>query len=206
MSGTDIVDALGAARVVPVVAVDDGGQAERVTRALLAGGLRCIEITFRTPAAVEAICCARAVDGMIVGAGTVLSCDQAWAAAGAGAAFAVAPGTNEEVVRECESLGLPFFPGVATPSEIERARVLGLRVVKVFPAATVGGVDFLKAVSATYPDMRFMPTGGVNGATLGDYLALPSVLAVGGSWVAPPELLRAGRYDEIERRARETVS
>jgi 2-dehydro-3-deoxyphosphogluconate aldolase/(4S)-4-hydroxy-2-oxoglutarate aldolase len=200
---TDLVAAIGDARVVPVTALDDGDQAEALARALLAGGLSCIEITFRTSAAAEAIGRARAVDGMIVGAGTVLSPEQARQAAEAGAQFAVAPGTNDDVVAACRELGLPFFPGVATPSEIEHARALGLRVVKVFPAATVGGVDFLKAVSATYPEMRYVPTGGVTSASLADYLAVPSVLAVGGSWLARPELLRAGRYDEIERLARE---
>jgi 2-dehydro-3-deoxyphosphogluconate aldolase/(4S)-4-hydroxy-2-oxoglutarate aldolase len=199
----DVVSALGAARVVPVAAVDDGDQAEGLARALVAGGLSCLEITFRTDAAAEAIRRARAVEGLIVGAGTVLSPEQARQAVAAGAQFAVAPGTNDAVVEACREHGLPFFPGVATASEIEHARALGLRVVKVFPASTVGGVAFLEAVSATYPEMRYVPTGGVTSASLADYLAVPSVLAVGGSWLARPELLRAGRYDEIERLARE---
>lgn len=197
----DVIRRLGAARVVPVAALDDGDQAEATARALVAGGLRCIEVTFRTDAAAEAIRRAREVDGMLVGAGTVLTPEQAGAAAMAGAHFAVAPGTNQEVLEACGDLGLPFFPGVATPSEIERARVLGCRVVKVFPAAQVGGLGFLRAVSAVYPDVRFMPTGGIDAASAPDFLAVPSVLAVGGSWLVKPDLLRAGRFDEVARLA-----
>jgi 2-dehydro-3-deoxyphosphogluconate aldolase/(4S)-4-hydroxy-2-oxoglutarate aldolase len=200
-----LLDRLARTRVVPVVAVDDGDQAEALARALLAGGIACIEVTFRTPAAAEAIRRAAAVEGMLVGAGTVLSVQQVAEAADAGAHFAVAPGTDEEVVAAAHERGLPFLPGVATATEIGRARRLGLRALKVFPASAAGGPEFLKAVTAVFPDVRFMPTGGVSPATLGDYLAVPSVLAVGGSWLAKPELLRAGRYDEIERLAREAL-
>ena len=147
----------------------------------------------------------REIDGLLVGAGTVLSPAQAALAAEAGAAFAVAPGTNDAVVAACGELELPFFPGVATPSEIEHARSLGCRTLKVFPAATVGGIAFLKAVSATYRDVRFMPTGGIGPANLADYLAVPSVLVCGGSWLCEAGLLGAGRFDEVERLAREAV-
>jgi 2-dehydro-3-deoxyphosphogluconate aldolase / (4S)-4-hydroxy-2-oxoglutarate aldolase len=205
MSEDDVVTRLGRARVVPVASLDDGDQAEATARALQRGGLDCIEITFRTAAAVEALRRARAVDGMLVGAGTVLSPEQAAVAADAGADFAVAPGTNPAVVEACRALGLPFFPGVATPSEIETARALGRTTLKLFPAAQVGGVGFLRAVSATYPDVRFLPTGGIGADTAADYLAVPSVLAVGGSWLVRPELLRAGRFDEVERLAREAT-
>jgi 2-dehydro-3-deoxyphosphogluconate aldolase/(4S)-4-hydroxy-2-oxoglutarate aldolase len=205
MSEEDIITRLGRARVVPVASLDDGDQAEATARALQRGGLDCIEITFRTAAAAEALRRARAVDGMLVGAGTVLSPEQAAVAAAAGADFAVAPGTNPAVVEACGSLGLPFFPGVATPSEIETARTLGRTTLKLFPAAQVGGVGFLRAVSATYPDVRFLPTGGIDADTAADYLAVPSVLAVGGSWLVRPELLRAGRFDEVERLAREAT-
>lgn len=201
----EVVRQLGEARVLPVTSVDDVDQAEAVGRALVRGGLRCIEITFRTEAAVDAVRRASQVEGLLVGAGTVLSSEQASAALEAGARFAVAPGLNEEVVRACGELGLPFFPGVATPSEIERARALGLRTLKLFPAAQVGGPGFLRAVSATYPDVRFLPTGGIGPETLRDYLAVPSVLAVGGSWLVKPELLREGRFDEVERLAREAT-
>jgi 2-dehydro-3-deoxyphosphogluconate aldolase / (4S)-4-hydroxy-2-oxoglutarate aldolase len=191
--------------LVPVASLEEGDRAGATARALQRGGLDCIEITFRTAAAVEALRRARAVDGMLVGAGTVLSPEQAAVAADAGADFAVAPGTNPAVVEACRALGLPFFPGVATPSEIETARALGRTTLKLFPAAQVGGAGFLRAVSATYPDVRFLPTGGIGADTAADYLAVPSVLAVGGSWLVRPELLRAGRFDEVERLAREAT-
>jgi 2-dehydro-3-deoxyphosphogluconate aldolase / (4S)-4-hydroxy-2-oxoglutarate aldolase len=197
-----IVERLRACRVVPVATIEDSGHAQAVGEALLAGGVGCIEITFRHPAAAEAIRKAREVGGLLVGAGTVLSGEQARAAADAGALFAVAPGTSDEVVRACDELGLPFFPGVATASEIERAHRLGPTVVKVFPAAQVGGPAFLRAVSATYPDVGFLPTGGIDAANLGEYLAVPAVVACGGSWLVRAELVREGRFDEIERLAR----
>ncbi len=205
LTESEVADRLASARVVPVTTVDDPDQAESVARALVAGGLPCVEIAFRTPAAAEAIRRARSVDGMLVGAGTVLSPEQGEAAAEAGAQFAVAPGTNDEVVSRCRELGLPFFPGVATPTEIEHARELGLSTLKVFPVSTLGGVAFLRAVSATYPDVRFLPTGGIGPDSLADYLAVPSVLACGGSWLVKEELLRGGRFDEVERLAREAV-
>ena len=198
-----VVDRLRACRVVPVTTIEEPGLAPSVGAALLAGGIGCIEITFRHPAAADAIRRAREVDGLLVGAGTVLSPEQARAAHDAGASFAVAPGTNDEVVQVCAELGLPFFPGVATASEIEHARALGRHVVKVFPAAQVGGPAFLRAVSATYPEIRFIPTGGVDASNVADYLAVPSVVACGGSWLVRPELVREGRFDEIERLALE---
>ena len=201
----EVVARLGAARVLPVATLEDPGQTDALCQALGAGGIECIEIAFRTEAAVEAIGRASRLGGMLVGAGTVLSTEQAEAAAAAGAGFAVAPGTNEEVVLACRDLGLPFFPGVATPSEIERARQLGLRTLKVFPAAQVGGPSFLRAVSATYPDVGFIPTGGIDAGNLVEYLAVPSVVAVGGTWLVNHELVRDGRFDEIERRVREAV-
>lgn len=202
---SQIVERLAAARVIPVASLDDGDQAEATARALVRGGIGCIEVTFRTAAAAEAIRRACQVEGVLVGAGTVLSAEQAHEAAGTGARFAVAPGLNEDVALACCESGLPFFPGVATAGEIERARALGLRTLKVFPAATVGGPAFLRAVSATYPDVRFIPTGGIGADSMQDYLAVPSVLAVGGSWLVKEGLLRDGRFDEVERLAREAV-
>ena len=201
----EIAAQLADARVVPVATVDDAEQVEHLCRALVTGGLQCIEIALRSDAAVEAVRRASRVEGCLVGAGTVLSPAQAEAALAAGASFAVAPGTNEDVVAACRELGLPFFPGVATPSEIERARQLGLRTLKIFPAEQVGGPAFLRAVTATYPDVRFLPTGGIGPDNLRDYLAVPSVLAVGGSWLVKQELLRDGRFDEVERLAREAA-
>jgi len=192
-----VVDRLRECRIVPVATLDEATAAADVAAALLAGGISCIEITFRRAGAAEAVRAARAAGDILVGAGTVLSPEQADSAAQAGADFAVAPGTNESVVQRCFELGLPFFPGVATPSEIERARGLGLRVLKVFPAAQIGGPSFLRAVSATYPDVGFLPTGGVTSENVGDYLAVPSVIACGGSWLVAPELVREGRFGEI---------
>jgi 2-dehydro-3-deoxyphosphogluconate aldolase / (4S)-4-hydroxy-2-oxoglutarate aldolase len=194
---------LAASRVVPVATIPDSRHAAGVCEALARGGVGCIEITFRVAGAAEAIRAARTVDGMLVGAGTVLSCEQLEAAADAGAHFAVAPCLDPEVVLAARERGLPFFPGVATATEIDHARRLGVLVVKVFPASSAGGPAFLRAVSATYPSMRFMPTGGINPENLDAYLAVPSVLAAGGSWLVNDELVADGRYDEITRLARE---
>jgi len=193
-------------RVVPVLTADNADDAVRACEAILAGGLSSVEITFRTDAAVEAIRRASQLDGLIVGAGTVLSESQLAAAVDAGAQFAVAPSTNEAVVRAAHQSGIEVVPGAATPTEIDRARALGCHVVKIFPASTLGGPAFIKAVAAVFPDVEFVPTGGVNPENLGDYLALPSVLACGGTWICEPALLRDGRFDEVERRARETAS
>ncbi|HEY5100100.1 MAG TPA: bifunctional 4-hydroxy-2-oxoglutarate aldolase/2-dehydro-3-deoxy-phosphogluconate aldolase [Gaiellaceae bacterium] len=193
-------------RVVPVLTADNADDAVRACEAILAGGLSSVEITFRTDAAVEAIRRASQLDGLIVGAGTVLSESQLAAAVDAGAQFAVAPSTNEAVVRAAHQFGIEVVPGAATPTEIDRARALGCHVVKIFPASTLGGPAFIKAVAAVFPDVEFVPTGGVNPENLGDYLALPSVLACGGTWICEPALLRDGRFDEVERRARETAS
>ena len=160
-----------------------------------------MEITYRTACADEAIVVASRLPELLVGAGTVVDAGQAIAAAQAGARFAVAPGLSEPVVAAAREIGLPFFPGVATPSEIDRARRLGCRVLKVFPASALGGPDFVRSVSAPYPGLRFIPTGGVEASTIGSYLEIPSVLACGGSWLCAQELIAAGRFDEITRRA-----
>jgi 2-dehydro-3-deoxyphosphogluconate aldolase / (4S)-4-hydroxy-2-oxoglutarate aldolase len=202
---SDVIERLAAVRIVPVLTAVDADQAEHACRALLAGGLSAIEITFRTDAAVEAIRRAAGVDGLLVGAGTVLSSEQLEQAVDAGARFAVAPGTNDRVVEAAQRSDVPFIPGVATPSEIEHARALGCPVLKVFPASVVGGPAFLKAVAPVYPDVRFVPTGGVNPDNLVSYLEVPAVLACGGTWICERKLLEDGRFDEIERRAREAV-
>jgi 2-dehydro-3-deoxyphosphogluconate aldolase / (4S)-4-hydroxy-2-oxoglutarate aldolase len=195
---------LGELRVLPVATLN-ADIAEDAGRALVQAGLPCIEITFRAEGAAEAIGRARRVDGLLVGAGTVLTPEQARAAADAGAAFAVAPALNEEVVDCCRELELPFFPGVATPTEVDRARRLGLRTLKAFPISTLGGVSFLGAMWATYQDVRFIPTGGVDSSTLREYLALPNVLACGGSWITSGQILRGRALDELTRRARQAV-
>ena len=198
-------DRIGELRIVPVLTALDADEAERACHALLAGGLSVVEITFRTEAAAEAIRRVATIDDLLVGAGTVLSPEQLESAVDAGASFAVAPGTNEAVLEAARSAGLPFIPGAATPTEIERARALECRVVKVFPASTVGGPSFLKAVASVYPDVRFVPTGGINAENLGSYLELPAVLGCAGTWICEPALLRGRRFDEVERRARAIV-
>jgi 2-dehydro-3-deoxyphosphogluconate aldolase / (4S)-4-hydroxy-2-oxoglutarate aldolase len=202
---SDVLEQLAAVRIVPVLTAGDADEAERACRALLAGGLAAVEITFRTDAAAEAIRRAAGVDGLLVGAGTVLSSEQLEQAVDAGARFAVAPGTNDRVVEAAQRSDVPFIPGVATPSEIEHARALGCPVLKVFPASVVGGPAFLKAVAPVYPDVRFVPTGGVNPDNLVSYLEVPAVLACGGTWICERKLLEDRRFDEIERRAREAV-
>jgi 2-dehydro-3-deoxyphosphogluconate aldolase / (4S)-4-hydroxy-2-oxoglutarate aldolase len=193
-------------RVIPVLTAERADDAERACEAILAGGLTSVEITFRTEAAVEAIRRAVKIDGLLVGAGTVLTESQLNAAIDAGARFAVAPSTNESVVRAAQAAGIELVPGAATPTEIDRARALGCRVVKIFPASLLGGPAFVKAVSAIFPDVMFVPTGGVSPDNLGDYLALPSVLACGGTWICEPGLLRDRRFAEIEQRARAASS
>jgi 2-dehydro-3-deoxyphosphogluconate aldolase / (4S)-4-hydroxy-2-oxoglutarate aldolase len=202
---SDVVEQLAAQRIVPVLTARDADEAERAAQALLAGGLSAVEITFRTDAAAEAIRRVSEIDGLVVGAGTVLSPEQLARALDAGARFAVAPGTNDAVIDAARSADVTFVPGVATPSEIEHARSLGSRVLKLFPAAVVGGPAFLKAVAPVYPDVRFVPTGGVNPENLASYLELPSVLACGGTWICERKLLEEHRFDEIERRAWEAV-
>ena len=202
---SEVVERLAALRIVPVLTASDADEAERACHALLEGGLSVVEITFRTDAAVEAIRRASGIGGLLVGAGTVLSPEQLARALGAGARFAVAPGTNDAVVDAARTADVPFIPGVATPSEIERVRALGCTVLKVFPASVVGGPAFLQAVAPVYPDVRFVPTGGVNPDNLASYLEVPAVLACGGTWICERKLLDDRRFDEIERRARAAV-
>jgi 2-dehydro-3-deoxyphosphogluconate aldolase / (4S)-4-hydroxy-2-oxoglutarate aldolase len=197
-----VLERLGGVRVVPVVALDDASVIPDLCAALLAGGISVLEVTFRTAAAAAALERAADVDGMVVGAGTVLTVEQARAAVSAGAAFAVAPGTDDELISACGELGLPFFPGIATPSELAHALRLGSTTLKVFPAATLGGPAFLRAVSATFPNARFLPTGGIDAASLAAYLAVPAVVACGGSWICDAESIRERDFAGIERRAR----
>lgn len=186
-------------RVIPVLTATSADEAERTCLALLAGGLTTVEITFRTDAAAAAIRRVSAIDGLVVGAGTVLSVEQLHAAVDAGATFAFAPSTNPDVIDAARDTGVTFIPGAATPTEIDRARSLGCTVVKIFPASVVGGPAFLRSVSAVFPDVQFIPTGGVTAENLGDYLAVPSVLACGGTWICADPAL-------TEERAREAAA
>lgn len=182
-------------RVVPVLTAESVDDAERACTAILAGGLSSVEIVLRTETALEAIRRASRIEGLLVGAGTVLTVEQLDAAIEAGAKFAVAPSTDPIVIEAAHRAGVRLIPGVATPTEIGRARSLGCDVVKVFPASLVGGPAFIKAVSPVFPDVRFIPTGGINFENLAEYLALPSVVACGGTWIT-------AQFDGIEERAR----
>lgn len=201
-----LVDRLSAIRLMPVVVIDRAEDAWPLAQALKAGGLPCAEVTFRT-AAAEGALKAIARDGDIcLGAGTILQPDQADRAVAAGATYIVTPGFNAKVVRRCRELGVPVFPGAATPTEIQMALDEGVDVVKFFPAESLGGVKTLKAIGAPYSMVRFIPTGGIDLARLPDYLACKAVVAVGGSFMVAPELLRAGNWDEVTRLSASAVA
>jgi 2-dehydro-3-deoxyphosphogluconate aldolase/(4S)-4-hydroxy-2-oxoglutarate aldolase len=202
----DVITALGAHRLVPVVAIRDAENAGDLAKALVAGGLPIIEITLRTEAGLAAIARASTVSGLLVAAGTVTSPEQAKAAVDAGARAIVSPGLNTKVVEYCLSHQIPVVPGVCTPTEIETARNYGLKTLKFFPAEAYGGVKTLKALGEVYKDFRFMPTGGVNLQNLVDYLKLPVVLACGGSWMVPAAAIDERRFADIEKLVRDAVA
>ena len=192
--------------VVPLVQADDPQVAVELSRALAAGGLKVAEVVFRTDAALECLSAvADSVPEMIAGAGTVLSVEQARAAIENGAKFIVSPGLSEDVVAVAEEHNVPIYPGVMTPSEVQRAYNLGLRNVKFFPASIAGGVPMLKALSSVFREMRFMPTGGVSPGNLPEFLSVPAVLACGGSWLTPADRIAAGDFAAITRLAAEAV-
>lgn len=197
------IEAIG---VVPVVVLDDARSAPALGEALIAGGLPCAEITFRTDAAQAAIEQLGQDPRLLVGAGTVLTPSQAEHAVAAGARFIVSPGFDADVVRRCRELEVPVLPGIATATDAMAALREGIDVVKLFPAGALGGLPMLKALAAPFPTLRFVPTGGVTQAQLADYARHPAVVAVGGSWIAPRELLAEGRVEEITRRASEAVA
>lgn len=198
--------------VVPVIAMDHAAAAVPLADALLAGGLPIVEITFRTAVAAEVIHrISSERPHVIVGAGTVLTIANLEAAKASGAAFAVAPGVNPTIIQHAKKIGLPFIPGVATPTDIELALSHGCTLLKFFPAGALGGIAMIEALSAPYKHagVRFIPTGGVNPECLESYLKLDTVAAVGGTWIAKKEDLTAGKWDEIRdrcRAAREIVS
>jgi 2-dehydro-3-deoxyphosphogluconate aldolase/(4S)-4-hydroxy-2-oxoglutarate aldolase len=197
---------LGDLGIVPVVEVPSLDRAVPLGRALLAARLPCAEITFRTAVAADAIRALRdACPDLLVGAGTILTVDQADAAVAAGASFLVAPGFNPRVVDHARGRDVPMVPGVCTPSEIEGALASHVEFMKFFPAEVAGGVAFLKAIAAVYPTVRFVPTGGIGPLNLADYLALPNVLACGGSWMVKKDLIASGDFAAIERLATEAV-
>lgn len=192
--------------IIPVVRIEKTGDALPLGNALVEGGLPLAEITFRTAAAEEVIrTLTERAPELIVGAGTILTVDQAGAAIRAGARFIVSPGFNPKIVSFCLEQGVPVIPGVNSPSQIEAAMECGLRVLKFFPAEESGGTAFLKAVAAPYEGIRFIPTGGINAVNLNAYLSLKNVVACGGSWMVKTELISAGKFTEIARLTREAV-
>lgn len=196
---SDPMTVVARSRIVPVVVLDDAGQAAPLAHALKAGGLPVAEVTFRTAAAADAIRAMAAIDGVTVGAGTVVTPDQVDQAMEAGATFLVSPGLHLEVVRRAQERGIPILPGVATASDLMAAVNLGLDTVKFFPADMAGGPKGIKALSAPFVGMKFVPTGGISALNLADYLSIPSVVAVGGTWMVKKDLVAAGNWDEITR-------
>lgn len=192
--------------IIPVVVIENESEAEAVGRALLDGGLPTMEITFRTGAAGAAIAVvARSCPSILLGAGTVLTVEQAEIAINAGASYIVSPGLRSEVIRYCLGRGVAAIPGVLTPTEIGSAMDFGLDVVKFFPAEAGGGVKTLKALSAPFVNMKFIPTGGIDETNASSYLRLPCVAACGGSWMVKKELISAKRFDEISALASRAV-
>lgn len=199
-----LLSLLGGQPVIPVLRIASVEHAVPLARALAAGGLPLIEITLRTPDALEAIRrVAAEVGEAVVGAGTILSARQFDEAAAAGSKFIVSPGITRELLAAAEGSDVPLLPGAITPGEIMAAREAGLRFLKFFPAEQSGGAAFLKALASPIPDVKFCPTGGISGKNAADYLGLPNVICVGGSWVAPDEMVKAGQWDAITALARE---
>jgi 2-dehydro-3-deoxyphosphogluconate aldolase/(4S)-4-hydroxy-2-oxoglutarate aldolase len=192
-------------KVVPVVAIENLDDAERLADALTEGGIPCAEITLRTDAGIAAIEALSKRSDFLVGAGTVNNAEQAANVMDAGAKFIVAPGFNPRTVKWCVDNKAPVFPGTSSPTDLEQALEFGLDIVKFFPAEAMGGVRTLKAFHGPYRSIRFMPTGGISMSNLPDYLSLPYVIACGGSWMAKSNLMAEGRFDEITRLAAETV-
>jgi 2-dehydro-3-deoxyphosphogluconate aldolase / (4S)-4-hydroxy-2-oxoglutarate aldolase len=193
-----VIGKIAEMRLIPMVVMDKAEHAGGFADALVSGGLPVAEITFRTAAAEAAIRALAKRGDVLVGAGTVLSTELADRAIDAGAQFIVAPGTNPHVVEHVLMRGVPMVPGIATPTDIELATSLGATTLKFFPAEQMGGADTLKAFAGPYPEVRFIPTGGITPELLPRYLKLPTVVACGGSWLAPRDLLSAGKFDAIK--------
>ncbi len=203
----EIINQFSKLGIIPVVKIDDAKDAAPLAKALCEGGLPVAEVTFRTDAAEEAIrIMSEQFPNMLVGAGTVLTTEQVDRAVGAGAKFIVSPGLNPKVVKYCQEKGVPITPGTSSPTDIEMALELGLDVVKFFPAEQSGGIAKIKAMSAPYTGVKFMPTGGISAKNLKDYLDFNKIVACGGSWMVKGELINAGEFDEIKRLTREAVN
>ena len=202
-----LIEAISAAGIVPVVKIDNANDAVPLARALRNGGINCAEITFRTDASKESIeRIAKEFPDMLVAAGTVLTPKQADDAIQAGAKFIVSPGLNPMVVKHCVSKGYPIIPGVATPSEVELGMSFGLSYLKFFPAEAAGGVNMIKSMAAPYTAIKFMPTGGINVKNAVDYLNCKAVFACGGSWMVPSDKIAAGDFEAREQLTAEAVA
>ncbi len=202
----EIVEQLGRIGIIPVVAIDDADTAVSLGQALLDGGLPCAEITFRTAAAADAIQkMSAALPDILVGAGTVLTVNQAEKAAAAGAKFIVTPGFDAQVVDWCQANNMPVTPGVMTPTDINQAIAKGLNILKFFPAEVAGGVKALKAIGGPYVGLKFIPTGGISANNLADYLSLPMVHACGGSFMVKKQLIADGQFETITQLAQTAV-
>lgn len=193
----------GLAPIVPVLVINDASTARELAEALVAGGLPALEVTLRTPAALEAIKIMSEVEGGVVGAGTLITPADVKAAKAAGAKFGVSPGATDSLIQACEDEGMPLLAGAATATEAMRMLEKGYNLLKFFPAEASGGAPAVKAIGGPLPQITFCPTGGVSLSNAMDYLNLSNVICAGGSWVAPAALVNAGKWDEIETLARE---
>ena len=202
----DVLLAMSAARLVPVVVLDDAADADALAGALVAGGLPVAEVTFRTAAAADSIRAMSARGDILVGAGTVLTVAQVDQAVAAGASFVVSPGLSRAVVERCQEKGVLALPGAVTATEVQAALELGINTVKFFPAGTSGGAAAISALAAPFGDVRFVPTGGVGPKNLAEYLAIPVVAAVGGSWMVPRDLVKSGDFAGIQALTAEAVA
>lgn len=201
-----VLKELGKIGIIPVIKIDDAANAVPLAKALMDGGIPCAEVTFRTAQAEEAMRrISKEVPGILLGAGTVLTTEQADKAVGAGAKFLVSPGFNPKVVDYCVKKGIPITPGCSSPTDIEQALEMGLEVVKFFPAEQAGGLDYIKAVAAPYPSMHFVPTGGINAQNIAKYMAFEKILACGGSWMVSADLINAGDFGKISDLCREAM-
>ncbi|EPY1009325.1 bifunctional 4-hydroxy-2-oxoglutarate aldolase/2-dehydro-3-deoxy-phosphogluconate aldolase [Vibrio vulnificus] len=204
---SSIKEQLKTLKVIPVIAIDKAEDIIPLGKVLAENGLPAAEITFRSEAAVEAIRLLRETQpDMLIGAGTVLNREQAIAAKEAGATFIVSPGFNPNTVKACQEIGIDIVPGVNNPSTVEAALEMGLTTLKFFPAEASGGINMVKSLLAPYTDIELMPTGGINPANIKDYLAIPRVLACGGTWMVDKKLIEAGNWEELARLTREAVS
>lgn len=202
----DVLKRIAELRIVPIVTMEDAGAASGLGDALVAGGLPIVEVTFRTEAAEQAIRTLARRGDLLVGAGTVLSIDTAKRAVDAGAKFIITPGFNPKVVGWCVKANIVITPGTATPTDVDMALDHGVKVVKFFPAEPMGGIKTLKAISAPFGMMQFIPTGGIDASNVAQYLIFPKVLACGGSWMATKEMLAAKQWDRVTELARQAVA